>query len=451
MIRIFIAILILLFAGSKTIHSQDIYRITYNYPDSDTRDEYEAFFSLSANGSGIIRVKPVNNKSVTVEMEFQETYAVDKDGNPDLTYTVYKGMNPKVVMGDKTIKLNPVTFWFKKNAEEFYDPWAVSSVNEATAPPVNNLNSVLFIKSQELSKNKNLLSLFFADTSAYYKNFFGPGSKGGMLTPEEKKNTRLFLIVVASTNDPSLKPNCLIDARKIVNYFTEIAITVLGLPTRNLIIDSVYGDKYSRENVELALNKLRPTKKDMVIFYYSGHGFHNNKMPEKTFPFFDLRDPTKTRFYKDLETKTLNVQDIYETITKKGARFNLVLSDCCNDTVAAPKKMWYEISKKKGLSKANFTNVKALFMSKQPVNILMTAASKDEQAVVTPSFNSYFTYFFLQSLTTYIGPEKGLPSWPQVLAATQSLTIKQVSGLPCKEKEKCPKQTPKPLLPGIRL
>jgi Caspase domain len=445
----FISIVILLITGSLHIYSQDIYRFTYESPDANEKIEYEAFFSLSANGSGIIRVKPSNNKSLTVEMEFQETYAIDKEGNPDLTYAVYEGKNPRVVMGDKSLTIKPVTFWFKKNADDFYDPWAVSASNTNTPPPISNFRSALFIKSNELTRNKKLLSLFFADTSAYYKNFLGPNSRGGTLSPEEKKITRIFLIVVASTNDPVLLPNCLIDARKIVNYFTEIAINVLGLPKTNLKIDSVYGQNYSRENVELAINKIQPTKNDLVIFYYSGHGFHNNKMPDKIFPFFDLRDPIKPKFYKDLETKTLNVEDIYKTIVNKGARFNLVLSDCCNDTVAAPKRKWYDVTKKKGLSKANFANVKALFMSKQQVNLLMTAATKDEQAVVTPSFNSYFTYFFLQSLTTYLGPEKGFPTWPQVLAATQSQTIKQVSGLPCKENN-CPKQTPKMLIPGIR-
>ena len=89
----------------------------------------------------------------------------------------------------------------------------------------------------------------------------------------------------------------------------------------------------------------------------------------------------------------MNVQDIYDTIIKKGARFNLVLSDCCNDTVAAPKIKWWEIPKKKGAPKFNLDNVRALFFSpnKLPVNLLMTAASKDEEAIITPSFN--FTIF----------------------------------------------------------
>jgi Caspase domain len=444
-----ISTFLLLFATSFVIYSQDIYRLKYKSPDAKDTATYDAYFSLSANGTGIVRVKPVTNRNFIAELQIEESYAKDKDGMPDLKYVVYEGKNPRVVMRDQTIQFSPVTFWFKINADNFYDPWAVTPVSVNSAPSESNFLSIEFIKSQDLPKKKDLVATFFADTSIYYKNIFGTRSRGGMLTPEEKQNTHLYLVVVASTNDPSLQPNCLIDARKVINFFGEIANNVLGFLPRNIFIDSIFGNNYSRANVELALKKIHPTKNDLVIFYYSGHGFHDKKYPEKVFPFFDLRDPTKPKFFKDLETQTLNVKDIYDTILAKGARFNLVLSDCCNDTVARPKRKWWETTKKKGLTKANFDNVKALFMNKQPVNYLMTAASKDEEAVVTPSFNSYFTFFFLQSLATYLSPEKGFPTWPQVLAATQIQTIRQVSGLPCKEIN-CPKQTPKMLIPGIR-
>jgi hypothetical protein len=454
----FISTFLLLFATSFIIYSQDIYLLKYKSPNVNDRTTYDAFFSLSTNGMGIVRIKPVDNKNVTVEMTFQEEYAMDKDGMPDTTKLVYKAMDPKVVKGDWNINVVPVTFWFKINSDNFFDPWAVTAVSEKSAPSASNFLSSEFIKSEDMAKvqdrakNSAMVSNFFGDTSAYYKNLFVKARGGGSLSSTEKKITHMYLVVVASTNDQSLQPNCLIDADKVIKMFSEISNKVLALPPGNFHLETIYGSNYSRANIESALKKLPTNNKNnnLIIFYYSGHGFHNKKFPEKVFPFFDLRDPTKQKFYKDLETQTLNVQDIYDTIIKKGNRFNLVLSDCCNDTVAAPKRKWYETTKKKGLTTANFENVKTLFMNKQPVNLLMTAASVDEEAVITPSFSSYFTFFFLQSLTTYLSPEKGFPSWAQVLSAAQMQTMKQVSGLPCKEKINCPKQTPKAPIPGIK-
>ena len=443
-----ISAFLLLFATSFVIYSQDIYLLKYKSPDVNDKTTYDAFFSLSAIGTGIVRIKPVDNKNVTVEMTFQEEYVLDKDGMPDTTKLVYRAMDPKVVKGDWNINIVPVAFWFKRNADNFYDPWAVTTVSERSAPSASNfLSEIEFINGQEMAKgrdrvkNRAIVSNFFSDTSAYYKNVF-VNAKGGSLSSEEKK-TRIYLVVVASTNDASLQPNCLIDARKVINMFSEISNTVLGLSPANFHVDSIYGNNYSRANVEAALKKLPTTNKNnnLFIFYYSGHGFHDNDFPDKVYPFFDLRDPTKQKFRKDLKTQVLNVQDIYDTIISKGARFNLVLSDCCNDTVVIPKRKWWEPTKKKGLTTANFNNAKTLFMNKQPVKLLMTAATKDEEAVITPSFSSYFTFFFLQSLTTYLGPEKGFPNWDQVFNATKSQTMRQVSGL-CKE-VKCPKQTPK--------
>jgi hypothetical protein len=199
------------------------------------------------------------------------------------------------------------------------------------------------------------------------------------------------------------------------------------------------------------LKRIRPTKNDLVIFYYSGHGFHKNNVSGKIYPYFDLRNPTKPKRLIELETEVLNVQDIYDTIVKKGARFNLVISDCCNDTVIVKKKPGIQPAGHKGnLPIPNGDNIKALFFSKQPVNLLMTAASVSEEAVVTPSFDSYFTFFFLQSMITYLGRDKGFPTWNQVFTLAKSQTIRQVSTLPCTPSTKCPLQTPAWLVPGIR-
>ncbi len=449
-----ISIFLLFFSTSIVVHSQDIYRLKYKSTDVNDKAIYDAFFSISSNGNGFARIKSSDNKDITVEMTFQEQYATDNEGMPDTTQLVYQGMmDPANMKGNRKFNFSPVTFWFKMNKENTYDPWAVTPSVVNSAPSGSNIISAEFIKIDSLASKKELVLNFFKDTSAYYKNLPGIKSKG-LLSPEEReerKNTHMYLVVVASTYDTTLKPNCLIDARKVVNKFSEIAKNALALPPANIHIDSIYGSNYSRASVEAALKRIPKNNKknNLIIFYYSGHGFHNNKVPDKLYPFFDLRDPSKQKFYRDLETQTLNVKDIYDTILTKGARFNLVLSDCCNDTVAAPKKMGLPLPGHKGLEKKDIDNAKALFL-KDTVSILMTAASKGEEAVVTPSFNSYFTYFFLSSLDTYLSPANKYPAWPLLQADAKSQTMRQVNGLPCKEKINCPKQTPKALIPGIK-
>jgi len=427
--------------------SQTIYQLKYKSPIAGDTATYDAFFSLSSNGSGIARINSSANDA-TAEMEIQEQYAWNPDGTIDTSVMLYGGTSPTVVKGNTKAIFAPVAFWFKL-ADTLYEPWAVSDTSTKVAPSVKNFLSVDFIKSQDMPRNKKLVLTYFADTSAYYKYLFDPTkSKGTELSLEERKKYRMFLLVVASTEDPHLKPNALIDARKVMALFSNIAKDVLGI---RLYADSVYGNKYSKASVEAALKRIVPTKNDIVVFYYSGHGFTDRKRSSKDFPFIDLRDPTKTLYRRDLETQTMNIQDIYDTIVKKGARLNLVLSDCCNDTIAAPKVVGPKWPFRKGLTKHNLENLKKLFI-KDSANLLMTAASKDERATVTPSFNSYFTNFFLESLKTWVSPEKGYPNWYRVMADAQNQTRSFASNVPCPKNSPCPNgktpsQTPKIFFP----
>ncbi|NOT52357.1 MAG: caspase family protein [Chitinophagaceae bacterium] len=412
-----LALLVFFIAAFSPVYTQTIYQLKFKSPASGNETIYEAYFSVSSNGTGFVRIKPANSKLI-IEMEILEQYANGSTGGFDTSMLVYEGMNAKIVMGDKKASIPAFTFWFTLTPENLSEPWGVTETANDPVPEKNNFLSTEFIKSQELIKNKKFVLNFFSDTSSYFKNVFGPKSKGGSLGEEERKNTRMFLVLVASTRDETLMPNCKIDAGKMVGIFSDIAKNVLNI---RLFVDSIYGDSYNKPRVEASLKKLKPGKNDIVIFYYSGHGFTDRKETFKDYPFLDLRDPTK-RPRPDARTQTLNIQDIYDTIIRKGARLNLILSDCCNDTIEAKKSLGPKLPGQKGMTKANFDNVKALFMNKTPINLLMTAASKDQRAIITPTYSSYFTHFFIESLKTYLSPEKSLPNWFQVLGEAQKQT-----------------------------
>lgn len=350
-------------------------------------------------------------------MEITESYAA-RNGIIDTSFLYYQPSDPVIVKGDKKKIFPSFVFWFKVNDKNTSDPWAVSGRINDTIPATSNFRSVEYIRSQDIAKNKSTVLTFFADTSAYFKNLFGPKSKGGSLTVAERMNTRMFLVVLASTKDETLIPYCQNDARKVIDMFSDIAKNVLGI---RFFADSIYGDRYNKPSVEAAIKKLKPGKNDIVVFYYSGHGFTDRNYEKKDYPFMDLRDPTK-RPRPDARTQTLNIQDVYDSIVKKGARLNLVLSDCCNDTIEAKKTKGVKLPGQKGMTSKNFENVKALFMNKTPMSFLMTAASKDERAIITPDYSSYLTNFFIESLKTFLSPEKSAPSWFQVFGDAQKQT-----------------------------
>lgn len=78
--------------------------------------------------------------------------------------------------------------------------------------------------------------------------------------------------------------------------------------------------------MDKAVSSVRPGPNDIVVFYYSGHGF--NEVDEGyQFPYLDLRDKGFQHYGGPF---TLNIESIYQKLKAKGGRLNLVLSDCCN-------------------------------------------------------------------------------------------------------------------------
>jgi Caspase domain len=375
-------------------------------------------------------------------MDVLEQYATNNNGEPDTTKIMYEATGIKNIYGNKAIPLH--SFWFVISDNGLYKPWAVVQAGTTKMPQAGNLNRGLFIRNEEIARNKSLVLNYFDEASFYYKNLFvknNAGTKGGLNA--DPKTTRMFLLIVASTKDETLMPNCLTDARKVVEAFTDIAENGLGI---SIFVDSVYGNRYNRAEVEMALTKLKPGKNDIVVFYYSGHGFADQKQPKKQFPFIDLRDPNLRPRPAPIKM-AMNIQDIYSIIIKKGARMNLVLSDCCNDTVEAKKPISTVMPPgTKGPVKFNTNNLTSLFMSLKPTNLLMTAATRDERAIITPRYSSYFTHFFIESLRTYLSPAKGNSNWLQVMDDTKKLTSMFAGKVPCPNGKNCI-QTPKLLLP----
>src|SRR5688572_24991060 len=83
-----------------SVHGQTIYRLKYRSPVAGDTTMYDTYFSISANGTGFVRVRSADGKAVTA-MEITEQYATDANGTTDTTMLLYEGTNPAVVKGNK--------------------------------------------------------------------------------------------------------------------------------------------------------------------------------------------------------------------------------------------------------------------------------------------------------------------------------------------------------------
>lgn len=429
------------------IFSQTTYTLQYKSPYPGDTTTSSAFFLLNNNGTGIARINYVANgqSNQQAEMSIRESYPRDAQGEPVLSQLQYTGLTVKTIKGDSSAKPAPVKYWFTQNKETgFYEPWAVTDTITNLLPAERNFISSQYWETASLTRS--LLKNYFDTADAFFSNLYGIKTRGGSLLSPDQKKTRILFLLVGSTYDSVVGPACLLDTKKMIGTITRISDS-LGLPRKNLIIDTVFGSRYNHTNVVKAINKLKPVKgRDIVIFYYSGHGFTNPLRNDYDFPFIDLRDP-RQRPRLEPRDSALNIEDIYTTLKNKGGMFTLVLSDCCNNKIDDAKNQGHPQPRRRGGERWSAENIKSLFIRNEPLSVLMTAASKGEKAWAINSFGSFFTDNFLNSLTTYIGKDQKDPVWPIIMSDAQESTIFKIKTYECpatsRQFNNC-NQTPKP-------
>lgn len=240
---------------------------------------------------------------------------------------------------------------------------------------------------------------------------------------KSQSKPRMFVIAVIDSNDKDIGERCATDLDEISFSFEDLAnwLDVEEIPK------IINGDEFSKAAVNDAidnwLKSQEPKIDDIVIFYYSGHGFrYPNDVSD--YPRMWL----KTSEDQNIQTTNLSVEeDIYDRIIKMGAGFNLVLSDCCNTTAAddnanfdnvtvpnAPQVAHKRQHPREENTGSVVDNGDRLFIPENPVSILATAATKSEFAGGKADVGGFFTEYFLEALTKCVYESMIAPEWENI-------------------------------------
>lgn len=144
------------------------------------------------------------------------------------------------------------------------------------------------------------------------------------------KDVTLHLIVVANTAISDIGESCEVDEEKIVRQF-EIISDELGISFDKIEIDD---KSFNKANVDKAVANLSPENNDIVIFFYSGHGFRWSNQVSK-YPFLSMRYSDYTPINN---TTTISLEEIYNNLKIKGARLTMVIGDCCNSDIGVTQR-----------------------------------------------------------------------------------------------------------------
>ena len=421
------------FAVTLPAFSQTIYQLQYQFNTATDKNVYNALFVLNEPGKGFARVQFTalpNTPDIVVEMKMEEQFVTNINGETDTSQLLYKCTQPRLVKGSYSGSLPLISFLFKINtAGNLPEPYQVSKTIQNQQPETTEFLVADLITSEELTSE--LVGKYFGSTEPFYVQLFKTASRA--LTPLER-STKMYVIIVANTGDSTIGTACQNSMNLMEETFTDIA-EYLGLKIQ---VTKIYGSTYNKSNVQKELYSLKPASNDIVIFYYVGHGFRTAK-DSRLSPYIDLRANPKESYL----VQSLNAEDIMATLKSKKARFNLLLTDCCNaDPTATTTIASADPRPRASAVDLNIEKCRALFLSPKRTSVMMAAAQKGELASCNPTLGAFCSFYFKASLENSLRPAQlGYPTWYQVLENAKLQTINKAKRTYC-EKPKLCKQSP---------
>lgn len=417
----------LLLLSDLGAHAQSFFYFQSKYSRPGKPDRiHHSFLIVESDGTAKARIRykePSGGTDHIVELSLADSIMPELGTTPTERYLV-PDAEPFDLTGNTDPELRSVRFRFKREADSsgsYYIPvgedllpgdakWIAAELQE------NKQKSL-----EELIADPKIVTEFYNEEDDFYKYLFANNTRGPLGV---KRKERFFLILVAGTNDPTIGKAVEKDLGKVTNYFRTLAndLNVEFIPI------SITGNDFTKGNVLKAVGQLeraKPAPIDIVVFYYSGHGFRFREDSSK-YPRMSMRNNSE----ENRDTINLALEDINSRMKKLGARVTLVIGDLCNEDVGSPVPVGREVLKpkinKKGFSTMlNRENAAALFFPKTPVSILVGSAEANQLAVGNPSTGSFFTDSFLSQMEqTFYGPLKD-PSWLRILSQAREVTRKK--------------------------
>lgn len=440
--KIFLIILPLLVTVIQ-LSAQTVYEFSFVYPQQSPV-AYKAFFIDNNDGTGKVRLRfatPSPKDSILADFDVKEEIIENNPNCNTGNRIYYKLQNPKFIESKKPdINLPGYLCFNKETVSGLYEPAGVTNTPADCKTDLIKFSKVSFLTQADLTKE--FVLTYFKIYEPFYRSQFVTNNSKALTTSEQ--NTKLFLLFVANVTDKEIGAADRKNMNDAISFFGKIK-EFLGISA--FVYDTVTGVYFNKQTV---LNKIKtfltPGPNDIVVFYYSGHGFRQPK-DGRPGPYIDMRDLVIDKKKKYLE-HALSMEDILVMVRSKGARLNMILSDCCNDNVTSTNPMVKEppMAGKKGGFGMNWSvqNCRDLFLNATPTTILATAASPFQLAISNADFGGYFSTFFRNALELNLGYAKSNVKWDAVFEQTKQQTETKAGRTWCNDEKtiKCNRQKP---------
>lgn len=245
---------------------------------------------------------------------------------------------------------------------------------------------------------------------------------------------RIVLVIMANTHDKTLSKEC----KKDMNTVRTVFKSICKYFKFDFCSIDIAGKNYSWDNLDKAFDAIPiPGKDDVMIFYYTGHGFSYKDDRFSKYPQLDMRPHNKPVDLKDIyfiKRHTVNVEAVLNILRFRGCRVNIAIADCCNTTIPYKRPQLNEhdmtVSNKILPPKSKALTKKIYEDETNDISILVGSSQFGQPAVTDGKIGSLFTHFFAKALAAAATAKKAAPyiPWVKIFKKAAALAFKESKG-----------------------
>ena len=346
---------------------------------------YNSALDTSHNVMRIRYLDQASNSWIIIEQKVKAfVYTLN-----NLNYYALIGSNPKFISNAHGSKpAYPLMIVLeKKPADSLYSPSfvACADIPNSDSMHLGKLSAFTRINNSDITNDYLILYSWKL-----------PESK----TPQTSYNfsgSTLYLIQVSNTMTLSdLRPGVISNHAKIQGIFSSIAKTC-GVAFKPIEIKDY---DFTKTMVNNTIANLSPGPNDIVIFYYSGHGFRwddqtNNDWPNMALIYND--DQTKREITpQEVKDNSLNLNtDVFQPLSTKGEHLLLVIGETCNTPYGTNEPLYANPVKMATGEDGFDPNTMKTLLQQQGKFMVATAKPQEETTYFSEGgiFCSNFIYF----------------------------------------------------------
>ena len=131
----------------------------------------------------------------------------------------------------------------------------------------------------------------------------------------------IHFIVFADTEDASVGTSCSQTLKYLQgNFLVKLRRYIDDMDTKSYIYEG--NDNFTRSKLNATIASLSTSSNDVILFYYTGHGFNNGSNDYPTL--------TLGRDGEELDLRKKELLDVYNTLRNKSHRLLVVMAEACN-------------------------------------------------------------------------------------------------------------------------